>query len=801
MERGGSHAERALLEEQSPWVHAFARRIVRDPHGANDIAQEALLAALLAPPPRRDSARELRAWLGSVTVNLARRTVQRGSRRAARERRAARDEALPSTLDAMGRAAVHDVVVQAVAKLDEPYRTAIRLRYFENVPIAEIARRTGTGETRVRKWLWRGRALLRAQLERSRRDRGPRGGSLWLSSLLGVRWRSAASRLPSLAGPAAVHAALVALLIVLGLGAAWWSSPEHRLPSGSAALEELAPGSSRSPLLAGAPDTRRPAGEPRPRTLPALGPERTFELHRGSVVDLLGRPVRDARVVDERGSWLGTTDPGGRFAARLHSYPARLGIDRKDLTLVRAARVRSAEDLADSWIVAAPAVGVSGWVVDPDGLPLEGATVFLVFGKDAFVDLPVLLSLAEAEPHATRTGKDGGFDLPRIPAGRELWIEARHPAAGITRVPVPASSVAGLVLSFERRDVRLLAGTVEDELGVLLPGAWVGTPEHGTWTDARGGFELWVPRARATTLAASKPTFETAYMRIAEGEPGSESDGPQHVRMVVGGRSSGVHGVVLGPDGRPTTGGRVFACTAQATSARAPLADPRATGSAIDEAGTFAIGGLSSSVYELVAWDPGSATLAAVHANAGDGAALAIQASPTDRERVLRVVDSLGRPLAGARVEAQLHLATEAGSVVAPLAAVRADADGSFRFVEVPEGLVQLRVQHPDFAGAQAILALPARGDATLRAEPLVTLDLLSSLEGDVCFFDEAGDPLALLTPAGPASKVSLRGGRSGCVGIATGARSLELRTASGASLRLSLALVPSASPLRIDLR
>src|SRR5262245_57219552 len=249
MERGGSHAERALLEEQSPWVHAFARRIVRDPHGANDIAQEALLAALVAPPPRRESASELRAWLGSVTVNLARRTVERGSRRAARERRAARDEALPSTLDAMGRAAVHDVVVQAVAKLDEPYRTAIRLRYFENVSISEIARRTGAGETRVRKWLWRGRALLRARLERSRRDRGPRGGSLWLSSLFGARWRSAAPRLPFL-GPAAVHAALVALLLALGLGAAWWSSPERRQPSSRVAVHELSSAPSKSAFLA-----------------------------------------------------------------------------------------------------------------------------------------------------------------------------------------------------------------------------------------------------------------------------------------------------------------------------------------------------------------------------------------------------------------------------------------------------------------------------------------------------------------------------------------------------------------------
>ena len=55
------------LLEQLPWVQNLARRLVRDPNDAEDVAQAAWLTAL-ERPPREASGRGLRSWLAAVTV-------------------------------------------------------------------------------------------------------------------------------------------------------------------------------------------------------------------------------------------------------------------------------------------------------------------------------------------------------------------------------------------------------------------------------------------------------------------------------------------------------------------------------------------------------------------------------------------------------------------------------------------------------------------------------------------------------------------------------------------------------------
>ena len=57
-------------------------------------------------------------------------------------------------------------LVDAVLALDEPYRSAVLLRYFEGLEPAEIARRRGVPAGTVRSHLSRGLAELRAALDR-----------------------------------------------------------------------------------------------------------------------------------------------------------------------------------------------------------------------------------------------------------------------------------------------------------------------------------------------------------------------------------------------------------------------------------------------------------------------------------------------------------------------------------------------------------------------------------------------------------------------------------------------------------
>jgi hypothetical protein len=85
-------------------------------------------------------------------------------RRDARERVAARPEALPATDDLVQRAELLRAVVDHVIALPEPYRSTILLRFFEERSSQEIAVRRGEPVETVRTRLKRGLAMLRDRL-------------------------------------------------------------------------------------------------------------------------------------------------------------------------------------------------------------------------------------------------------------------------------------------------------------------------------------------------------------------------------------------------------------------------------------------------------------------------------------------------------------------------------------------------------------------------------------------------------------------------------------------------------------
>src|SRR5262245_4047865 len=125
-------AESLLVHRE--WVRALARRLVADDSRADDLEQDAWLAALRSPPQDGSSPR---AWLATVLRNFARKAHRGDERRARRERASARPEAAPSTAEIVAEADAHRRVVLAVFGLAEPHRTTILLRYFEGLPVAD----------------------------------------------------------------------------------------------------------------------------------------------------------------------------------------------------------------------------------------------------------------------------------------------------------------------------------------------------------------------------------------------------------------------------------------------------------------------------------------------------------------------------------------------------------------------------------------------------------------------------------------------------------------------------------------
>jgi RNA polymerase sigma-70 factor (ECF subfamily) len=160
------------------WVRRIARHLVRDDSLADDLEQETWLAALTNPPRHATS---VRGWLATVL----RRTLKRG-RRGDGRRRALEERASscvpasePPAADLVALAEEHERVVRAVLDLEEPFRTALLLRFFEDLPPREIARRTGVPPETVRSRVRRGLERIRERFDREH------GGDrrAWLASM------------------------------------------------------------------------------------------------------------------------------------------------------------------------------------------------------------------------------------------------------------------------------------------------------------------------------------------------------------------------------------------------------------------------------------------------------------------------------------------------------------------------------------------------------------------------------------------------------------------------------------------
>ena len=174
------HQERIDASEllaEAGWLRAFSRTLA-DPESALDLEQEALRIALERPPSKGSG---LRPWLRTVVLNLRRRARRDGAARKYYEGQAARPE-VDAERETSQRLELQALVVEALAGLEEPLRTAIRLRHLDGLSYAEVAARMGTTEAAARKRVSRGIERLRARLDR---DSG-RGGRGWDAAVAGA---------------------------------------------------------------------------------------------------------------------------------------------------------------------------------------------------------------------------------------------------------------------------------------------------------------------------------------------------------------------------------------------------------------------------------------------------------------------------------------------------------------------------------------------------------------------------------------------------------------------------------------
>lgn len=148
---GSEEALEALFRRHWRQAHRAAYLVVRDPQAAEDIAQEAFLAAIRALDGF-DRRRPFRPWLHRIVVN---RAIDHTRARALR--REVGDETAPADAVAEEVPQLGGEMLSALADLPPEHRAVIVLRYLLDYTPGEIARMLdlprGTVNSRIRRGL------------------------------------------------------------------------------------------------------------------------------------------------------------------------------------------------------------------------------------------------------------------------------------------------------------------------------------------------------------------------------------------------------------------------------------------------------------------------------------------------------------------------------------------------------------------------------------------------------------------------------------------------------------------------
>ena len=153
---------RAALVAELGWLRRLAGGLVGE-SAADDLTQEVLVVALRSGPPF--SGLRLRGWLRVVARRVAgRQRSQEEARMRAQGMAAQVREAEEQGQETGDRLEVYALLVTAIQGVEEPYRTALVLRYEQQRSTREIADELGLSPSAARKRVSRGLALLRARL-------------------------------------------------------------------------------------------------------------------------------------------------------------------------------------------------------------------------------------------------------------------------------------------------------------------------------------------------------------------------------------------------------------------------------------------------------------------------------------------------------------------------------------------------------------------------------------------------------------------------------------------------------------
>ncbi len=536
----------ALLAH-SDWVRRLVSGLVFDPSRTEDVLQETWLVAL-ARPPKEDL--DLRAWLATVARSVVKNLGRGESRRKRREAAVARVEALSDTVDVIAKARLQGRMVEAVLALDEPYRTCVLLRYFEELPPREIAERLGRPVNTVRTQVARGLERLRSELDAEYGDRNS-WGMAFLPLLAQVRGSQVAVVQGSLVlktGGLIMLWKWMLPVAATALALFMWSENEDADRGGP---EEIARRAEPAQLVAPDRGTETQAvaeiampnrealaeaevdevAAPKPgplyltegRAVDATGqPLQSFELRfedpsppqlqgtrllvRGEYVELT--PEMKA-LVEERTEAAGErfrelldemkpddvtvlTDSAGRFSIELpfpNAEPIPVALS---YCCLGNGIHRSATLTPERVFVFATTEPLSGKVMSESGDPLYRASLATVLDVGRLTNFPLALEDTSTRSHwSTMTDKNGAFSFDAFPVLPGASIEVHRGGYDSKSVAYSSRTRGYLEITLQADDIRYrVTGTVLSELGAIVPNATLTLGQYSALSDTRGRFEI-----------------------------------------------------------------------------------------------------------------------------------------------------------------------------------------------------------------------------------------------------------------------------------------------------------------------
>jgi RNA polymerase sigma-70 factor (ECF subfamily) len=493
------------------WVRSLARSLVDDEWTVDELEQETWVAALRSPPR---SAAAATTWIARVVRGRAIDLIRSRSRREVREIAAARAESTPSAADTVARAETHRLVVEAVMALEEPYRTAVLLRFFDDLPPREVARRTGVPVETARTHIRRGVERLRDRLapERDDRMRGALLALVWETRhaprvAAGGAAAAGGATLMAIGAKQVVVAALVVAVLAGGYYAVRGAGRDDVRPSssGGGATGAQVPAAAR----ARADRPRTDAPPPADAAAAAQSPAAVTRLIRvrredgGSVEGLL------AVLCDERDvAFRGRLPADGRIDAPASARERALVVAGGGLV---AQRVLVPAGTGETDAVVPAGATVAGRVLVDGAAPREpmeislwleeaGVALALVPMAARSGDGPDVIDLFGA---TTRTGPGGTFTFGGIPpgarghlAGQWGWVPA--PANAETTFRAPRDDVVLRLHRLPRLTGRVVRGASREavaEAGAVA--RWSDAASAGsdsTKSDLTGRFSLVLSR-------------------------------------------------------------------------------------------------------------------------------------------------------------------------------------------------------------------------------------------------------------------------------------------------------------------